>query len=90
MFYAGFVTDTMESFRCPPGWFFWNESCYYTKSGSFNYFKVQEMCAQKLASLVDIKSPEENQFVEDILHKMGYAKTFITVGDTCDDFMTEL
>ncbi len=48
---------------CPPGWEYFQGSCYFFSSSLMSWDDSQSYCQQSSANLVNIGSVEENEFV---------------------------
>ena len=65
---------------CREGWQSFSKSCYYKPNGKRCYSEALESCRKFNATLVNINSEEENDFVYDtFVSKPTYSETFIGV-----------
>ncbi|KAA8595364.1 hypothetical protein FQN60_012499 [Etheostoma spectabile] len=56
-------TELESTRKCPTGWRKFENSCYYTSTGSKNWTRSREYCQSKGADLAIIKSQAERRFI---------------------------
>ncbi|RWS23918.1 low affinity immunoglobulin epsilon Fc receptor-like protein [Leptotrombidium deliense] len=60
---------------CPNGWVHFSRKCYIHQKSAQSHSNAQYMCAIQGASLLSIRSLDENQFINKYLNAYGYVWT---------------
>ena len=65
---------------CPEGWIYWSRSCYYKSNQAECHGSAVAFCRKCNATLVNINSKEENEFVyKTFVSNPIYRRTYIGV-----------
>ncbi|XP_047502399.1 macrophage mannose receptor 1-like [Penaeus chinensis] len=79
--YVGPVDPPPPEVRCPDGWKYWNNHCYYFGVESKSWDESRSWCQANLGSdLASITSEDENNYINDILAAQ-YLNAWIALHD---------